>query len=224
MVTVDKTLPPKPPKQARSLRTLERVVRASLEILEESGPDGLTVQAIVERAESSVGSFYARFAGKEELLAYLGERAWKEAAGRWDEAMASRELEGLGLAEMVDGAVGLLGEAVRSRATYLRVLRRAPDSADDAYAAFQGHVLRGIEHLLLTRVGEMRHPSPEVGVRLGLEATRAILEGSQQEGGREAIPMERRMEEAAALLRVYLAGERGGTSGGGQVDFFDIWG
>ena len=84
-------LPPHPPRQLRSRRTLERIVRASLQILNEDGPDGLTVQAIVERAGSSVGSFYARFSGKDELLAYLGERIWREAAARWDEAVASRK-------------------------------------------------------------------------------------------------------------------------------------
>ena len=91
-----------PPKQSRSKRTLERLVGASLEILGREGPDALTVQAIVERAGSSVGSFYARFAGKEDLLDYLGERVWREAAARWDEALASRDLSGLDLRQLVE--------------------------------------------------------------------------------------------------------------------------
>ena len=66
-----------PPKQTRSRRTLERIVQASLDILEREGPDGLTVQAIVERAGSSVGSFYARFGGKDDLLEYVGDRVWR---------------------------------------------------------------------------------------------------------------------------------------------------
>ena len=52
-----------PPKQARSRRTLERIVEASLEILAAEGPDSLTVHRVVEKAGSSVGSFYARFEG-----------------------------------------------------------------------------------------------------------------------------------------------------------------
>ena len=39
-----------PPKQTRSRRTLERIVQASLSILDEQGPAGLTVQAVVARA------------------------------------------------------------------------------------------------------------------------------------------------------------------------------
>lgn len=218
-------LPPHPPKQLRSRRTLERIVRASVEILEEGGPEALTVQAVVERAGSSVGSFYARFAGKEELLAYLGERMWREAAGRWDEAVASRELGGLALADVVDGAVRRLGEAVRSRSVYLRALPSAQGTGDDAYAAFREHVLAGIEGVLLSRKEEITHPDPEVGVRLGLRAVLALLEdggAGERPGG---IPWERRTEEAVSLLVGYLAGgRRDGGAAPGRVDFFDIWG
>ena len=49
-----------PPKQSRSRRTLERIVQAALKILEEQGHKALTVQAVVDRADSSVGSFYAQ--------------------------------------------------------------------------------------------------------------------------------------------------------------------
>jgi AcrR family transcriptional regulator len=217
-------LPPHPPKQSRSHRTLERIVRASLQILEEEGPEGLTVHAIVGRAGSSVGSFYARFAGKEELLTYLGERVWREAAGEWDEAMASRELGGLTLAEVVERAVRLLGEAVRSRATYLRALRRAPGAGEAAYGAFQAHVLQGIEGLLLTRAEEMSHPDPPVGVRLGLQGVLAILEDGEGDERREPVPMERRVEEAVSLLVGYLAAERRRGAAPGKMDFFDVWG
>jgi len=222
---VTELLPPHPPKQLRSRRTLERIVQASAQILEEEGPEGLTVQAVVDRAGSSVGSFYARFAGKEELLAYLGERIWREAAGRWDEAMASREMGGLALADVVEGAVRLLGEAVRSRASYHRALRRAQGAGGDAYAAFQEHVLEGIEGLLLGRMEDITHPDPEIGVRLGLRAVLALLEEGGAGERQEPISWERRQEEAVSLLVGYLAGgRRDGPAAPGRVDFFDIWG
>lgn len=217
-------LPPNPPKQTRSRRTLERIVRASLELLGEEGPEGLTVQAIVTRAGSSVGSFYARFAGKEELLEYLGERVWREAAERWDQALASRDWSGSDLAGLVDGSVRLLGEAGRSRATYLKALERTPGARDDAYLAFRDHVLEGMAELLLARSDEMDHPDPEVAVRLGLRAALGVLDEAPAAGAASISP-ERRMEEASLLLRTYLiqAG-RGGTIDPDTVDFFDIWG
>lgn len=212
-----------PPKQARSKRTLERIVKGSLAILDEQGADGLTVQAIVERAGSSVGSFYARFAGKEDLLEYLGDRVWREAAARWDAALASRDWTGLDLREMVDGAVRLLGEAGSSRASYLEALGRAHGTRDDAYASFRAHVIAGLEELLVTRSEEMAHPDPAVAVPLGLRAVLSVLEDHHPPDG-DPLPPERRMEEASTLLMSYLAGSSPHGEGSGDVDFFDIWG
>jgi AcrR family transcriptional regulator len=211
-----------PPKQSRSQKTLERIVRASLEILDAEGVDGLTVQAIVQRARSSVGSFYARFAGKDDLLEYLGERVWREAAQRWDDALAGQDLDGLSLAELVGGAVGLLADAGRSRASYLKALERAPGTGDDAYLAFQAHALQGLEALLLARAGEMAHPEPALATRLGLRAVIALVEAPPLPGA-EPLTMERRMDEAVRLLHGYLAGGEPGDRPSGRVDFFDIW-
>jgi AcrR family transcriptional regulator len=213
-----------PPKQSRSRRTLERIVRASLEILEREGSEALTVQSIVERADSSVGSFYARFAGKDDLLDYLGERVWREAASRWDEALSSEDWRGLGLRQVVEGAVRLLGESGRSRASYLRALERTPGAREDAYLAFQTHVIGGIEGLLLARSDEITHPEPSLAVSLGLRAVLAMVEAPPSRAGRDLPPVDRRMEEAASMLLAYLAGEGAHAPGGKEVDFFDIWG
>jgi AcrR family transcriptional regulator len=211
-----------PPKQSRSQKTLERIVRASLEILDAEGVEGLTVQAIVKRARSSVGSFYARFAGKDDLLEYLGARVWREAAQRWDDALASRDLSGLSLTELVEGAVRLLADAGRSRASYLEALERAPGTGDDAYLAFQGHVVQGLETLLLARASEMDHPEPARAARLGLRAVLAVLEERPLPGS-EPLSTEQRVVEATRLLSGYLTGGAAGEPPTGQVDFFEVW-
>lgn len=72
------------PLQARSRRTLERILAAGWELLEEGGPEALTVQAITRRARTSVGSFYARFQGKDDLLRYMAESAFEGALRRWE--------------------------------------------------------------------------------------------------------------------------------------------
>jgi len=212
-----------PPKQSRSKRTLERLVGASLEILGGEGPDALTVQAIVERAGSSVGSFYARFAGKDDLLDYLGERVWREAAARWDEALASRDWSGLDLRQLVEGSVRLLGEAGSTHASYLEALGRAHGARDAAYTSFHTHVLRGLEELLLSRSDEMAHPDPATAVPLGLRAALNVLEAALGLEG-DPVPDERRMEEASILLTSYLTGASPHAQGPRDVDFFDIWG
>lgn len=213
-----------PPKQARSKRTLERIVRASLDILDEEGPDGLTVQAIVARAGSSVGSFYARFSGKDELLEYLGERVWREAAERWDEALSAQDWAGLEFQELAEGAVRLLGEVGRSRASYLRALEGAPRTRDDAYDAFRAHILHDIEVLLLQHADAMEHPDPIGATRLGLHAVLAVLDAPAPLD-HPGLPPARRAQEATGLLLSYLTAGRLGTPSGDEgVDFFDIWG
>jgi len=212
-----------PPKQSRSRRTLERIVRASLAILEEEGPEGLTVKAIVRRADSSVGSFYARFEGKEELLAYLGDRVWTEAAERWDDRLSERDWSELELDQLMEGAVRLLADASRSRASYLRALNQV-GATGDAFAAFREHVLGGIGRLLLERRDELGHPDPELAVELGLRAVVGVLDAAEL-GGWRAPGREPLIAETARVLRSYLTPARGDRrTPADEVDFFDVWG
>lgn len=218
-----------PPQQARSRRTLERIVRAALEILEEDGPDGLTVQAVVARAQSSVGSFYARFGGKDDLLEYLEGRVWDEARTRWEEALSTRAWSDLPLANVAEGAVRLMTDAHHSRATYLKALDRLGAGSGDGYGAFRRHVLRGLAQLLLERRVEITHPNPEVAVRLALAALSGAVEAGDPSTG-DAFERELLIREGQALLLAYLAGSAPSPAASvteeeeGDVDFFDVWG
>jgi AcrR family transcriptional regulator len=180
---------------------LERIVRASLEILEEEGLTGLTVQAIVTRAKSSVGSFYARFSGKEDLLDYLEDRLWREAAIRWDRALAERDWSPLGLRGVAWGAVALLDEAGTARATYLRALGLGAGRHDDAYSSFR--------------------------VRFGLRAMLTLIEAPPHDPEGEPFTADQVQAEAVGVLLAYLGGEPGDAGSepsSARVDFFDIWG
>jgi AcrR family transcriptional regulator len=210
-----------PPQQTRSRRTLERIVDASLAILEEDGPDALTVQAIVGRARSSVGSFYARFQGKDDLLVYLGERVWVDAARRWDDALATRDWASLDLQAVAEGCVRLLWETARNRAGTLRALDRVPGGVDDAYVAFRNHLIAGMGELLLDHRPEILHRDPELAVSLGLQAVLGVVEYIGPDVG----DPERVLHEASTLLLGYLApATTFPHAPDGQVDFFDIWG
>jgi len=212
-----------PPKQSRSRRSLERIVAASLALLEEEGPTGLTVQAVVERARSSVGSFYARFRGKDDLIEYLGERVWHDALARWEEALASRSWSDLDLEQLAEGAASMLADAWRSRAAVLEALDQAGAGHGDGYRRFRRQLLRGLEDLILEHRAEIDRPDPELAVRLGLTAIAGILE---VEGERPDEPLFRDLliRECRDLLVGYLTGGPPSMEGGEQVDFFDIWG
>src|SRR4029450_11373754 len=62
------------PKQARSERTLQRLLDAAEALIKEKGHAAVSIPEIARRAGSSVGGFYARFRDKDELLPALDER------------------------------------------------------------------------------------------------------------------------------------------------------
>jgi AcrR family transcriptional regulator len=210
-----------PPKQRRSRKTLERLVKASLELLDEEGPDGLTVHAVVDRAGSSVGSFYARFKGKDDLLDYLGERVWSEAQDRWSATLRERDWSDVSLGELVESSVTLLIDAQHSRSTYLRSLDQVPGRQGDGFASFRDHVVDGLAQLLLAHRADIAHEDPALAVRLALEAVLGVVDGEARRPGGPG--RDELVRECRALVSSYLTGSAT-AEGDGPVDFFDVWG
>ena len=56
------------PQQERSRRTLEKLLTATVQVLEQHGLEGATIPRIAERAGVSVGSVYRRFEDKDALF------------------------------------------------------------------------------------------------------------------------------------------------------------
>ena len=223
-----------PPKQARSRRTLDRIARAALELIEEKGVEGTTVKDVVERADSSVGSFYARFPGKEELLLYLQARVWHRATEAWDDAVEARDWEHLDLEHLVKEVVRVLLDSQREEAGRRHALgehARVRGAEDDPEEAFHRHVLRDLRRMVLARSQEVRHPSPklavEVGYRMAAGALRELVAMEEARGrvlGRKVIA-----DEVARGYLAYLGVEGLPTREveEGEPDFgdpFDIWG
>lgn len=55
-------------QQARSRRTEQRILRAALDLIADLGEQSITMSAVSDRADVSVGSIYRRFGSREELL------------------------------------------------------------------------------------------------------------------------------------------------------------
>jgi AcrR family transcriptional regulator len=73
----------------RTLRRSRRFVEAATEILRRDGLEGLTVQAVVDRAELSLRAFYQRFAGKDDLLLAVFEETMSAAAASFRASVAT---------------------------------------------------------------------------------------------------------------------------------------
>jgi AcrR family transcriptional regulator len=167
-----------------------------------------------------VGSFYARFRGKEDLLAYLQQRIRDSALEGWREARVREEPSSASLSEAVGGAVDRLLE-VRTRwdATLLAAAGLAESRAD--YAAFRRMVVEELAAQLLERGAEITHATPEVAVRVGLWAALGVIDRGGSDVPPAVLDGDALRRECTALLVAYLAGHA--PEPGSQVDFFDVW-
>jgi AcrR family transcriptional regulator len=64
----------KKPQQARSIESTNRMLDAAESLMREGGPRAITIEAVIERSETSMGSLYARFESREGLFQALHER------------------------------------------------------------------------------------------------------------------------------------------------------
>lgn len=227
---LDRPLLYRPPKQQRSQKTLDRIATAALEVIEEQGLDGTTVAAIVDRSGASVGSFYARFPGKDNLVDYLRNRVWAEARERWDASLADATWAGLTVEQVVEGVVRLLYRSLHADFQRRRALGKegSQDPAGVELARdFHVHVLGSLRPLLLARRAEILHPDPERAVALGYRivvgAMRELLDpvGDAVQPDKDDL-----VRELSLAWLGYLGGGQRpeAAAAQGAVDFFDPWG
>ena len=62
------------PRQKRAAETVETILEATVQLLERSGLDGFTTNAVAERAGISIGTLYRYFPNKRVLMHALAQR------------------------------------------------------------------------------------------------------------------------------------------------------
>ena len=205
------------PKQHRSRRTLQRISRAALELIAQNGVEGTTVGAIARRAGSSVGSFYARFDGKNDLLRYLDEHIWETVEQQWSEALADGLMD-RPIDELVRGLARLYADLDLvhrgARDAIGRVLRGPGAGPSDAALRIRARVREDSQRLLLAKREAIAHSDAALAVETvcrTLETSASLLE-----------PVF--LEDLCAALVSHLVGDRDSSqSSGARVEFFDIW-
>lgn len=163
----------KPAKQARSRRTLERLLDATEAVLAREGLDGATVPALARRAGLSVGVVYRRFPDKDALLRAVYERFLDRALERSQEALAPERWAGMDLQTVVRTLLGAMVRRYQEHRGLLRALtlyaHTHPDPRFRKRAqAVNVETLKPLSALLLARGDEIRHPDPATAVRFGL--------------------------------------------------------
>jgi AcrR family transcriptional regulator len=163
----------RPPRQARSRATLDRLLAAAVELLAERRFEQASVAEIVARAGSSVGAFYTRFPDKDSLLDYLDERLFEGARAQWNAFLDPARWRGVSAAEIVSRLVRQLIRKRRQHTGMLRALALyARDRPDPRFLArarrLNEHGQRRLRALLLARRRELGHPRPGQAIRAGL--------------------------------------------------------
>jgi AcrR family transcriptional regulator len=166
------------PKQPRSERTQERLLRAAEKLILEKGLADASVPEIARRAGSSVGGFYARFPDKDALLRALEERFFAEMLGRVARLADAGRWGDAPIPVIVRACADELVTVFRERRNLIAAfLHRA--TADPALLAealrFRAQTAERIATLLLPRRSELRHPDPRLAIELGVQFAFALM-------------------------------------------------
>lgn len=196
------------PKQARSRRTLNKLLETAEALIAEQGSADVAVAEIARRAESSVGGFYARFPDKDALLLALFERYLKR--GQVKTAKFLPTLVGLDLCETVRRLVAQLVHDYSDERVLVTAFVRAsvqnPDRWSKAIAFRQELVAQGVA-LGLGLHGEISHPKPERAVSFAAQTVYAVLDAHflhSDASAEQTMSDEELIEEVTRLVTRYL--------------------
>lgn len=160
----------RPPRQARSRGTLSRIASATASLLDERGADRITVHEIVERADASVGAFYARFDSKEDALAYIRDQFWAEAEELWRAFLSPGRWRDVPTSSVVAEVIRrftrtFLRRDRRSRAFLLGALRAPEPGITRKLRALDCRIATEMGRILTSRSGDLAvdDPGPVAG-------------------------------------------------------------
>jgi AcrR family transcriptional regulator len=180
----------KPPLQARSAQTLERMLDAAEAMIAERGVAGTTVAGVARRAGSSVGAFYARFPDKEALVRCVFGRFIEQAEATVDDALSPDRWAGIALTNVVESAVTFMIGIFHGRRKLIGAFSRhaAVDSSMVTIGERLGTRIAARALALLDRRAEsVDHPDPAQAVAVAvwlvlsaLEALAAVPAGDRE--------------------------------------------
>ncbi len=156
-----------PPQQRRSRDSLNRVLKAARELLEEGGYDALVISEVSRRAEVGVGSIYSRLGNKQGVLIAVQlemlEEVKLESEARFGPLRGvEREVE-----ELIPVLVAAQAEIFRGHGRLLRAFMLRADVDDEIVrlgSASSNASAISFESILLEHRDQIAHPDPELAV------------------------------------------------------------
>ena len=192
------------PRQERSRETLTRLLDAAEALLDERPLEEITVADVVERADSSVGSFYARFPSKEALVVALLERYHDEGypeEGPPPDLESALRVHVRSVVEICHRRRGLL----RMRLTQ-RLRTGSSGLPDDTER--DARLVAQMRAFFAPVIGEIAHPDPHAALSFALRvADSAVADAILSpdiSGSFGEVDDEDLVEELVRMLQAYL--------------------
>jgi len=198
------------PQQARSILSMARMLDAAEALFAEGGVEALTVEAVVERSNTSVGSFYARFGERDGLLEAMHERFLERLAAGGQIAIqaAARQKKLVGALEVLITHIFAIVREYRNSARFF-VMHRSTDVKVRAQGIqANAFFARMFTDLVLRYQNEIAHAKPanaaDVAWRMtfAMFAQQVMFENQEVSGA--AISDKALVRELARCLTAYL--------------------
>ena len=190
------------PKQQRSRKTVELILEATLELLEEEGFTGITMQKIADRANINVAAVYGYFPNKHQVIAELHDRMF--AIGNEVRAgLFKRQLDMDG--DWVDNFVGSLREIAewQSNQRGLAAIRNAMRASPSLWQLRMQYLDRAVDQIThhLNLVDPGFDGDQQARSRVIVETVSAIVDSLQTRSEGWPSPT---ADELIKMIRSYL--------------------
>jgi AcrR family transcriptional regulator len=205
----------RPPRQARSRQMMERLLAATLAVIEEKGLAGVTLPEIAAAAGASTGSVYRRFTDKDALIRSAFLRLLEASQEANQASLPPDRFRGLGLDEALRAVARALVAQYRGRAGLLKALDQyieAPQT-DEAFRAravslIEANLRRVVEALLPFK-DQMAAEDPERAIMFALLSATTVIEVNKLQAPllwRRMLPLDddALASEAAKAMAAYL--------------------
>jgi AcrR family transcriptional regulator len=169
------------PQQERSRETVARLLKATIEMLEEHGLDGATIPRIAEAAGVAPASVYRRFEDRNALFRAALTDALEKSTAVARKTLRLESFEDQSLAGVVARIVTMTLQQYHVQPGLMRALTRFVETDPDkhfrstALALLSGNFEQLID-LLLAFKDEIRHPNPRRAITFALLTMATIIE------------------------------------------------
>lgn len=167
--------PRKQPRQQRARQTVQRLLDAAAELIEDHGLESLTTNRIAEHAGVNIASLYQYFPHKDAIVAALVESWLQEVTRQLSAVLDVRSEMPVAESTRLWCQAGLA--YFRRRPALLALLLRVRDRPDDWPAARQLELrlMEIMRRFLLPRRDALAIPDLDLGIQTAYTAAAAVL-------------------------------------------------